>query len=130
MEKEKLKEFNQILLKMKQDILEETGKLSDHFQGGGESNRSLSDPNDRASMETDTRVLLRLGDRNRKLLIKIDESLKKIKDGTYGLCEICGEEISEERLMFRPVTTQCIKCKTELEDEEKQMKKKTTKWPR
>ncbi len=131
MEKEKLKEFNQLLLKMKQDILEESGRLSDHFQGsGGESNRALSDPNDRASMETDSRVLLRLGDRNRKLLIKIEEAFKRIKDGTFGLCEICGEEISEERLKFRPVTTQCIKCKTEREDEENILKKNLKKWPR
>ncbi len=130
MEKERLKEFNQILLKMRQDILEETGRLSDHFQTGGERNIRLSDPNDRASIETDAGVLLRLGDRNRKLLIKIEDALKRIRDNTYGICEICGEEISEERLRFRPVTTQCIKCKTELEDEEKLLKKKTTRWPR
>ncbi len=126
MEKEKIKEFNQILLKMKQDILEETSRLSNSFQGSDKKETRLPDPNDRASVETDSGVLLRLGDRNRRLLIKIDDALKRIKDGTYGICEVCGEEISEERLRFRPVTTQCIKCKTELEDEEKHMKKKTT----
>jgi DnaK suppressor protein len=126
MEKEKFKEFNRILLKMKQDILEETSRLSSSFQGSDKKETRLPDPNDRASVETDLGVLLRLGDRNRRLLIKIDDALKRIKDGTYGICEVCGEEISEERLRFRPVTTQCIKCKTELEDEEKHMKKKTT----
>ncbi|MCL5277335.1 MAG: RNA polymerase-binding protein DksA [Deltaproteobacteria bacterium] len=130
MEKKGLREFNQILLSMKQKILEESGKLSDHFQSEGNKNLRLSDPNDRASMETNASVMLRLGDRNRKLLLKIEKALKKIKDGTYGLCEICGEEISEERLRFRPVTTQCIKCKTELESEEDLMKKKLKRWRR
>lgn len=130
MDKEKLKEFNQILLKMKQSILEQTSKLSNTIQGGAGKETHLSDQNDRASAETDTRVLLRLGDRNRKLLLKIDEALKRIKDGTYGVCEICGEEISEERLRYRPVTTQCIRCKTELEDEEKQIKQNSTRWPK
>jgi DnaK suppressor protein len=130
MEKERLKEFNQILLKMKQDIVEETSRMSNSLQGSGKEETRMPDPNDRASMETDSGVLLRLGDRNRKLLLKIEDALKRIKDGTYGICEICGEEISEERLRFRPVTTQCIKCKTELEDEEKQMKKKTSRWPK
>ncbi|MGB9734886.1 MAG: RNA polymerase-binding protein DksA [bacterium] len=130
MDKEKLKEFNQILLKMRQDILEETSKLSSTIQGGSGKETRLPDPNDRASAETDARVLLRLGDRNRKLLLKIDEALKRIKDGTYGICEICGEEISEERLRYRPVTTQCIRCKTEQEDEEKQMKQNSARWPK
>ena len=130
MEKEKLKEFNQILLKMKQDIVEETSRLSSSLQGSGNKETRMPDPNDRASMETDSGVMLRLGDRNRKLLLKIDDALKRIRDGTFGICEICGEEISEERLHFRPVTTQCIKCKTELEDEENQMKKKSVRWPR
>lgn len=130
MDKEKLKEFNQILLRMKQDILEETGRLSNSIQTGVAKETRLPDPNDRASVETDASVLLRLGDRNRRLLLKIDAALKRIKDGTYGICEICGEEISEERLRYRPVTTQCIKCKTELEDEEKQMKQKINRWPK
>ncbi len=130
MKEEKLKEFKQILLKMRQDILEEGSRLSNSLQGTGERNVRLSDPNDRASMETDSRVLLRLGDRNRKLLHKIEGALKRIQDGTYGVCEICGEEISEKRLRFRPVTTQCIKCKTELEDEENVHINKLKKWMR
>jgi len=129
MEKKKLREFNQLLLGMKQDILEETGRLSDHFHSGGERNIRLSDPNDRASVEANASVLLRLGDRHRKLLIKIEDAIDRIKKGIYGICEVCGEEISEERLKFRPVTTQCIKCKTELEGEEKSFGKKATRWP-
>ncbi len=130
MEKEKLREFNRILLGMKRNILEASGKLSDHFQSEGNKNLMLSDPNDRASQETNSSVMLRLGDRNRKLLLKIEGALKKVKDGTYGLCEVCGEEISEERLRLRPVTTQCIKCKTELESEEDLVQKKLKRWRR
>ncbi|MCL4479483.1 MAG: RNA polymerase-binding protein DksA [Deltaproteobacteria bacterium] len=127
MEKEKLKEFQQILLRMKQDILNDASELSNNFQNGANVQERIPDTNDRASMESDSRLLLRLNDRNRKLILKIEESLKKIKQGSYGVCEICGEEISEERLRLRPVTTQCISCKTELEGNEKLLKKTTKK---
>ncbi|MCJ7496018.1 MAG: TraR/DksA C4-type zinc finger protein, partial [Deltaproteobacteria bacterium] len=51
--------------------------------------------------------------------LKIKEALARIEDGTFGICEECGEEISEERLKARPVTTLCIGCKTKAEAEEK-----------
>jgi DnaK suppressor protein len=66
---------------------------------------------DRASLEADRNFLLRVRDRERKLIQKIDEALKRIGDGTFGICEVCGEEISEERLRARPVTTLCLNCK-------------------
>ena len=51
----------------------------------------------------------------------IREALDRIENGTYGTCEVCGEQISEERLKARPVTTQCIECKTDMEDQERRM---------
>lgn len=63
--------------------------------------------------------MLKLKGRERKLLAKIDEAIEKIDNGTYGICEACGEEISIRRLDARPVTTMCIECKTEQEEEEK-----------
>ena len=57
--------------------------------------------------------------RERKLLKKIEEAVEQIDSGTYGICEICGQEISLKRLEARPVTTMCIDCKTEQEEEEK-----------
>ena len=79
------------------------------------------DPIDRASLESDRNFLLRIRDRERKLIVKIKKALERIEEGTFGICERCGEEISEERLKVRPVTTFCIDCKEEQENEEKLM---------
>ncbi|EKD38754.1 MAG: hypothetical protein ACD_75C00621G0006, partial [uncultured bacterium] len=62
---------------------------------------------------------LRIRDRERKLLSKIDEAIARIDDGSYGICEDCGEEIGLKRLEARPVTTLCIDCKTLQETREK-----------
>ncbi|MCK4739223.1 MAG: RNA polymerase-binding protein DksA [Deltaproteobacteria bacterium] len=81
---------------------------------------NFPDPTDRASLETDRNFTLRVKDRERKLVVKVKQALSRIEDGTYGICDICEEEISEKRLEARPVTTSCIECKTEEEAEEKQ----------
>ncbi len=73
---------------------------------------------DIASLESDRTFRLRIRDRERKLIKKIDQALERIEDGTFGLCERCGEEIQSERLAARPVTTYCINCKTKLEEDE------------
>ncbi len=75
----------------------------------------LPDPNDRASLETDRSHALRLCDRDRKLISKIQEALRRIEDGTFGTCESCGGPIGAARLRARPVTTLCIDCKREAE---------------
>jgi DnaK suppressor protein len=80
---------------------------------------NFPDPTDRASVESDRNFVLRLRDRERKLIIKIREALERIEDGTFGICEDCGEEIGMKRLEARPVTTQCIECKTKAEAAEK-----------
>ncbi|HXW68167.1 MAG TPA: RNA polymerase-binding protein DksA [Dissulfurispiraceae bacterium] len=74
---------------------------------------------DQASAEIDRNFMLKLKGRERKLLAKIDEAIEKIDNGTYGICESCGDEINIKRLEARPVTTMCIECKTEQEEEEK-----------
>jgi len=81
------------------------------------------DPTDRASLESDRNFLLRIRERERKLILKIQEALKRIDDGTFGICEICGGKITEERLKARPVTTQCIECKMGEEAKEKAKEK-------
>jgi DnaK suppressor protein len=75
----------------------------------------LPDPNDRASREADTSRALRLRDRDRKLIAKVEEALARIDAGTFGQCESCGGRISPARLKARPVTTLCIECKREAE---------------
>jgi DnaK suppressor protein len=83
------------------------------------TNQTYADIADRASQESDQYFTLRLRDRDRKLITKIKEALERIENGTYGICEACGEEISVPRLKARPVTTLCIECKSRQEEEER-----------
>jgi DnaK suppressor protein len=77
------------------------------------------DLGDQASAETDRNFMLRLKGREQRLLNKIEEAIERIDEGKYGICESCGEPIRTPRLEARPVTTLCIECKTEQEEEEK-----------
>jgi DnaK suppressor protein len=77
------------------------------------------DPTDRATMETDRSFNLRLREREGHLLKKIEDALERIDNGSFGICEHCGEEISLARLEARPVSTLCIQCKTIQEELEK-----------
>ena len=79
----------------------------------------LADINDQASLESERSFELRIKDRERKLVGKVHEALKKISDGTYGVCDSCGEPIGVKRLQARPVTSYCINCKAEMEAEER-----------
>jgi DnaK suppressor protein len=80
---------------------------------------NLSDVGDQATAVADQNFLLRLKEREQKLLKKIDEALERIANGIFGICESCGGEIGYKRLKARPVTTLCIECKTRQEQEEK-----------
>lgn len=77
------------------------------------------DMGDQASAEIDRSFMLRLRGREQRLLKKIEAAIDKIDNGTFGVCESCGEEINIKRLEARPVTNMCIFCKTEQEEEEK-----------
>jgi DnaK suppressor protein len=76
-----------------------------------ESSVDASDPIDRASLGTERDFALRIRDRESKLIRKIRSALERIEAGTFGICEMCGEEIDLKRLAVRPVTTYCIDCK-------------------
>jgi DnaK suppressor protein len=80
---------------------------------------AYADPSDRATAESDRSFTLRIRDRERKLITKIQEALSRMDDGEYGICEECGEEISLARLKARPVTTLCVSCKSRQEEGEK-----------
>jgi DnaK suppressor protein len=80
---------------------------------------NFPDPTDRATYEADRNFELRIRDREHKLIKKVKEALERIDNGTYGICEGCGCDIAIERLKVRPVTTQCIDCKTKEEAMEK-----------
>ena len=105
-----------ILIHKMSDIL---GIAYDTVDRMSKGSNSFPDPLDRAMSES-TRVLeLRERDRERKLLRKIRDALARLENGSYGICEVCEEEISEQRLIARPETTLCIECKEEQEDIEK-----------
>ncbi len=77
------------------------------------------DPNDRATLEEGRNWSLRLRDRDRRLIGKIEEALARLETGTFGKCTACGRPISAARLRARPVTDLCIDCKTEAEHAER-----------
>ena len=83
-------------------------------------NEVFADPADRATAESDRSFTLRIRDRERRLIKKVKEALQRMDDGSYGICEECGEEISLSRLKARPVTRLCINCKAKQEEAEYQ----------
>ena len=108
--------FKDLLTRRMNELLSEANKtvsiMTDEVQ-------KFPDPTDRATLESDRNFELRIRDRERKLIRKIKEALQRIEDGTYGICELCGEDISKQRLEARPVTTLCIECKKRQEVEER-----------
>ena len=114
--KKKLEYFSKELHARLDELLTEANKT---VSGMTSHKENLPDPSDRASLESDRNFTLRIRDRERKLIGKIKEALERIELGTYGICESCGEEISEARLKARPVTTLCIDCKKRQENDEK-----------
>ena len=117
MKKKDLDKFKNLLLLEKQGILQhlvelEGASVTELSQGGG-------DPVDLASLEITQSAIQKLGNREKKLLEKIDHALAKFEDGDFGVCERCGEDISPARLEARPVAQYCIDCKTELEQNER-----------
>ena len=83
-----------------------------------DSNEVFADPADRATAESDRSFTLRIRDRERRLIRKIQAALQRIDDGSYGICDDCGEEIGVARLKARPVTKLCINCKSKQEEDE------------
>lgn len=117
MRKRELDKFKRLLLLERQNILKHLTELegaseTQLMQGGGDSV-------DLASLEITQAAIQKLGNREKKLLSKIEYSLEKIESGEYGTCERCGEKIAPARLEARPVAQYCIDCKTELESNER-----------
>jgi DnaK suppressor protein len=80
-----------------------------------EQAEELPDPSDRATAEEERAWSLRLADRDRKLIPKLQEALARLEAGTFGQCTRCGRPIATARLRARPMTELCIECKTETE---------------
>lgn len=110
--------FQQLLKKWKEDLMARVDKTIHHMQ---DEAANFADPNDRATQEEEFSLELRTRDRERKLMMKIDEAIERIEAGDYGFCTECGIGIGLERLEARPTATLCIDCKTLDEIREKQM---------
>ena len=112
--------FRDLLHGRRQELLGEAGRT---VSGMVDSKENFPEPADRAALESDRNATLRIRDRERKLISKIEAALQRIEDGIYGVCESCGEAIDVERLRARPVTTLCIQCKADQEAEERRQRR-------
>jgi len=117
MSKRQLNHFKKILNSWKDQLKKEAERTVNHMQ---EENNSLADPNDRATLEAEFGLELRTRDRERKLIRKIQGSLIKIDEGTFGYCEETGEEIGLQRLEARPVASLTLEAQERREITEKQ----------
>ena len=112
MDKETQAYFKENLLKRLDELYAEAERT---VAGMTDTEETFPDPTDRATLESDRNFMLRIRDRERKLILKIREALQRIEDGSFGICESCGDDIGKERLDARPVTTLCIECKRKQE---------------
>jgi DnaK suppressor protein len=101
-----LRFFHDLLSRQRQDLLDNATMTIDHLRDG----EAEADPNDRATIEEENSLELRIRDRERKMLPRVDAALKRIDDGRYGFCEETGEPIGLRRLLARPTTAYSIEA--------------------
>jgi len=116
MNERQLEYFRRKLVKIKAELLDETRSTLEGLQDGS---RNIPDVADRASEETDRALELRIRDRQRKLVSKVDSALRRIEAGEYGYCMETGEPISLKRLDARPTTTLSLEAQERHERREK-----------
>lgn len=106
-------DIKKMLLLMRKELLHEVTQTmraeSDHLKF------DIGDFYDHASTDRDRELALMLADREREKLTHVDDALKRIEAGTYGICESCEEEIDKERLAAMPFTKLCLSCQEDLE---------------
>ena len=107
-----LEYFRGRLISWREELLGESEETLNHLK---EEHDGVGDEADRATTESETSLELRTRDRYRKLLNKIDEALKRIEDGSYGYCEVTGEEIGLQRLEVRPIATMTVHAQEDYE---------------
>ena len=112
-----LEHFKNKLIAWREQLIEEATSTVDHLK---QDSTAPADPNDRASLEEEFALELRTRDRERKLISKIESSLKDIDSGEYGYCKISGEEIGLARMEARPTATLTVEMKRKQEMREKQ----------
>lgn len=114
---EHLAPFQEMLLRMRRELLADiAGDIRSEAESlGGD----IGDVYDMASSDRDKELYRTLGDRERAKINQIEEALMRIQEGTYAVCEECGEEIGLGRLEAMPFTRVCLECQSKLEQEEK-----------
>jgi DnaK suppressor protein len=115
MNSQQLAYFREMLITMKQQLVENADVTSEHLR----ENDIVPDPADRATIEEEHTLELRTRDRERKLMRKIDESIARIADGSYGWCEETGEPIGLQRLLARPTATLSVEAQARRELKQK-----------
>src|SRR4051812_16573946 len=115
MNADQLSFFRDQLLRMQQQILDNASNTSEHLR----EHEAEADVADQATIEEENALELRTRDRERKLLRKIEEALKRIEDGSYGYCEETGEAIGVPRLLARPTATLTIEAQSRREQKQK-----------
>jgi DnaK suppressor protein len=118
MNDDQLGHFRKILLAWRDQLRREVDRTVHHMQ---DEAANFPDPVDRAAQEEEFSLELRTRDRERKLIKKIEKTLKRIEEDDFGFCDSCGVEIGIKRLEARPTADLCIDCKTMAEIKEKQL---------
>ena len=113
LDKKTIAKFKKILLKEREQIVGEVKQIVESSKEMGQD--GIQDIGDEAANIYNKQVLLSLNENERMRLQEVDESLDRIENGTYGICEECGEPIGLKRLEVRPVAKYCVPCKTKLE---------------
>ncbi|AVY93717.1 MULTISPECIES: RNA polymerase-binding protein DksA [Microvirgula] len=108
--------FRERLLQMQEELINNASATTNHLQ----EQEATPDPADRATLEEEYALELRTRDRERKLLQKIQSTLKKLEDGSYGFCEDTGEPIGLKRLLARPTATLSVEAQERRERLKKQ----------
>ena len=116
MEQKDLNYFKNLLTQWLDELL---GRAGNALVGPIDSEYHLSDPLDRAVLDSERSYTLRIRGRESVLIKKVRASLEDIEDDVYGICDDCGRDISIDRLKARPVAKRCIRCKTKQEEQER-----------
>lgn len=113
LDKKTIAKFKKLLLKQREEIVGEVKQMVESSKEMGQD--GIQDIGDEAANIYNKQVLLSLNENERMRLQEVDESLDRIENGTYGICEECGGPISLKRLDVRPVAKYCVPCLTKLE---------------
>jgi DnaK suppressor protein len=118
--KEKLIQFKKQLIDRRETLAREVQAATAEMI---DDETTYADAVDQASAETDKSITVQMKNRDRTILAQINEALRRIEDGSFGVCDSCGEEIAEARMRVNPATVMCIDCQTEIEAEQNRLAK-------